>query len=144
MKPFTILALACAVTLGMSTTGLAEDPAGRADTNIVPQGEIRGEVLKVDGDNYLVKDLRSNSEVKLTIEKDVMASLQHPLKEGDLIEAFVTPEGYAKTIRVAAEGKDMDKAAKELGDIQAPGGFSKEIPSGGQPSQKDQGGMKAP
>jgi len=138
MKPFTILALACAVTLGMSTAGLAEDPAGRADTNIVSQGEIRGEVLKVDGDNYVVKDLRSNSEVKLTIEKDVMASLPSPLKQGDLIEAFVTPEGYAKTVRLASEGKDMDKAGKHLGDIQAPGGFSKEIPAGGQ------GKMKSP
>jgi hypothetical protein len=145
MKPSIILALACAATLGMSTAGLAEDPVGRADTNILSQSEIRGEVLKVDGDNYLVRDERTKKEVKFTLEKDVKASLERPLKPGDRIEAFLTPEGYAKTVRidgpkgrdVERAGKDSDKtsgevgkAGKDIGDIQAPGGFSKEGPSG--------------
>jgi hypothetical protein len=147
MKPFLILALAGAVTLGMSTAGIAEDPAGRADTNIISQGEIKGEVLKVDGDTYLVKDERSKKEVKFTIEKDVKASLERPLKQGDRIEAFVSPEGFAKTVRLEGpNGRDVDKAGrdtdkttgelgkggKDLGDIQAPGGFSKEVPSSGK------------
>jgi hypothetical protein len=147
MKPFMILALACAVSLGMSTAGIAEDPVGRADTNILPQAEIRGEVLKVDGDTYLVRDDRTKKEVKFTLEKDVKASLERPLKQGDRIEAFVTPEGYAKTVRidgpkgrdVESSGKDVDKATgdvgkagKDIGEIQAPGGFSKEIPASGK------------
>ena len=145
MKSFMILALAGMVTLGMSTAGIAEDPAGRADTKIISQGEIKGEVLKVDGDNYLVRDERSNKEVKFTIEKDVKASLERPLKQGDRIEAFLTPEGYAKNVRFeGAKGKDMDKAGKELGDIQAPGGFSKEIPSTGKGGRQDQGGTTSP
>jgi hypothetical protein len=147
MKPFLILALAGAVTLGMTTAGIAEDPVGRADTNIISQGEIKGELLKVDGDTYLVKDERSKKEVKFTIEKDVKASLERPLKQGDRIEAFVSPEGFAKTVRLEGpKGRDADKAGrdtdkatgelgkggKDLGDIQAPGGFSKEVPSSGK------------
>ena len=150
MKLPVLLAVACAVTFGMSTPGFAEDPAGRADTDILPQGEIRGEVLKVDGENYLLKDERTKKEVKFTIEKDVKATLDRPLKQGDRIEAFVTPEGYAKTVRMEAasgrdSGRDMDgrdrgdvgKAGKDLGEIQAPGTISKD---GNQDEIK--GGMK--
>ena len=141
MKSFIILALAGTVTLGMSAATFAEDPAGRADTKIISQSEIKGEVLKVDGDNYVVKDERSKKEVKFTIEKDVRASLERPLKQGDRIEAFLTPEGYAKTVRFeGAKGKDMDKSGKELGDIQAPGGFS----NTGKGGQQDKGGMTSP
>jgi len=141
MKSFMILALAGTVTLGMSAATFAEDPAGRADTKIISQSEIKGEVLKVDGDNYVVKDERSKKEVKFTIEKDVRAGLERPLKQGDRIEAFLTPEGYAKTVRFeGAKGKDMDKSGKELGDIQAPGGFS----NTGKGGQQDKGGMTSP
>ena len=138
MKRSTILALACALTLGVSTAGLAEDPAGRADTDILPQGEIRGEVLKVDGENYLIKDERTKKEVKFTIEKDVKATLERPLKQGDRVEAFVTPEGYAKTVRFESpRDKDTGKAAKEISEIQSPGTISKD---GNQDEIK--GGMK--
>ena len=141
MKSFMMLALAGTVTLGMSAATFAEDPAGRADTKIISQSEIKGEVLKVDGDNYVVKDERSKKEVKFTIEKDVRAGLERPLKQGDRIEAFLTPEGYAKTVRFeGAKGKDMDKSGKELGDIQAPGGFS----NTGKGGQQDKGRMTSP
>jgi len=145
MKPSLILALACTVSLGMTSAALAEDPAGRADTNIVSQSEIVGEVLKVDGNDYLIRDERSNKEVKFTIEKDLMGSLERPLKQGDRIEAFLTPEGYAKSVRLeGAKGRDVDKAGKDLGGIQAPGHFSKEIPSAGKGGRQDQGGMTSP
>jgi len=137
MKPTLILTLACVATLGLSTAGVAEDPVGRADTNIISQGEIKGEVLKVDGDNLVVKDERSKKEVKFTIEKDVKAGLERPLKQGDRIEAFLTPEGYAKSVRFEAPtGSNMDKPGKDLGEIQAPGGLSKDTPSGKSDRQK--------
>ncbi|HEY3197871.1 MAG TPA: hypothetical protein VGJ57_07640 [Nitrospirales bacterium] len=142
MKPTLILTLACAATLGLSTAGIAEDPVGRADTNIISQGEIKGEVLKVEGDNFVVKDERSKKEVRFTIEKDVKASLDRPLKQGDRIEAFLTPEGYAKSVRFeATKGSDTDRAGKDLGEIQAPGGLSKD--SSGKSRQK-KGGMSSP
>jgi len=131
MKPTIVLALTCAGILSVSTAVFAEG-MGRADTDIIPQGEIKGEVLKVDGDNYVVKDERSKKEVKFTIEKDVKASLERPLKQGDRVEAFLTPEGYAKSVRFeSAKGRDardtgkdtrdLGKAGKDIGEIQAPG-----------------------
>jgi len=154
MKASMILAMACTTALGISTAGFAADTTGGSDpkpgakmeTNAkIAPAEVKGEVLKIDGDNYFVTDERSKKEVKFTIEKDVKATLDRPLKQGDRIEAYLTPEGFAKKVRFAGTAEnEMNKAGKDLGDAQSPGGFSKEIPSGGQAGQQDQGGMKAP
>ena len=154
MKPSMVLAMACAAALGISTAGFAADPPGPSDTKpsdakaetktTVAPAEVKGEVLKIDGDNYFVNDERSKKEVKFTIEKDVKATLERPLKQGDRIEAYLTPEGLAKKVRLEG-AKDQDKkAAKDIGETQAPGGFSKEVPAGEKSSQPDQGGMKPP
>ncbi len=174
MKLSTILAMACAAALGINTAGFAADPPAPSDTKsdaksetksdvksetksdakpdtkvetkTLAPAEIKGEVLKIDGDSFVVKDERSKKEVNFTIEKDVKATLDRPLKQGDRIEAYLTPEGIAKKVRFEGQ-KDQDmmnRAGKDLGDVQSPGGFSKEIPSGGQAGPKDQGGMKSP
>jgi len=148
MKPLIILALAGTVTFGMSTTGIAVEPASRPDTKVeapkIAPSEIKGEVLKIDGDNYFVNDERSKKEVKFTIEKDVKATLDRPLKQGDRIEAYLTPEGIAKKVRFeGAKDTDMqNRTGKDLGDVNPPGGLSREIPSGGQGGQQDP--MKTP
>ena len=111
----------------------AEDAVGRVETKIMPQTEIKGEVMKVEGDNFVVKDERSKKEVKFTIEKDVKASLERPLKQGDRIEAILTPEGFAKTVRM--ETADT-KSGKAIGDVQAPGTLS-------PPAKGSKGGSKS-
>ena len=156
MKPSMILAMACTAALGISTPGFAADPPGPSDTKpsdtkvetktpLAP-AEVKGEVLKIDGDNYFVNDERSKKEVKFTMEKDVMATLERPLKQGDRIEAYLTPEGLAKKIRLeGAKDQDMmNRAGKDTGQAPTSGGFSKEIPSSGQSGQQDQGGVKSP
>jgi hypothetical protein len=176
MKPSIILAMACTAALGISTAGFAADPPGPSDpkpsdtkasdtkasdakpadakpadakaetkTTLAP-AEIKGEVLKIDGDNYFVNDERSKKEVKFTIEKDVKATLERPLKQGDRIEAFLTPEGLAKKVRLeGAKDQDMmNKAGKDTGEPPASGGLSKEMPASGQSGQPDQGGVKPP
>jgi len=157
MKPSLILALACTIGLGMSTAGFAADPPGRSDAKpadakaetkaTLAPAEIKGEVLKIDGDSFVVNDERSKKEVKFTIEKDVKATLDRPLKQGDRIEAYLTPEGLAKKVRF--EGvKDQDmsnRAGRDIGGSPSPGGFSQEMPASGQSGPQDQGGgMKAP
>jgi len=164
MKPSLILAMACTTALGISTAGFAADPPApsetkaekkaetKADTKVetkttLAPAEIKGEVLKIDGDSFVVKDERSKKEVKFTIEKDVKATLDRPLKQGDRIEAYLTPEGLAKKVRFeGAKDQDMqmNRAGKDLGDPQSPGGFSREIPSGGQAGPQDQGGKTIP
>ncbi|HEY3197870.1 MAG TPA: hypothetical protein VGJ57_07635 [Nitrospirales bacterium] len=156
MKPSLTLALACMIGLGMSTAGFAADPPGRSDAKpsdakaetkaTLAPAEIKGEVLKIDGDNFVVNDERSKKEVKFTIEKDVKATLDRPLKQGDRIEAYLTPEGLAKKVRF--EGvKDQDmqnRAGRDAGGSPSPGGFPQEMPASGQSGPQDQGGMKAP
>jgi hypothetical protein len=162
MKSLTILAMACTAALGISTAGFAADPSGPSDTKppetkaetkapadakapsdakaetktTLAPAEIKGEVLRIDGDNYFVNDERSKKEVKMTIEKDVKATLERPLKQGDRIEAFLTPEGLAKKVRL--------EGAKDISEAPAAGGFSKEAPAGEKSSKPDQGGMKPP
>jgi len=156
MKPSMIFAMACLAALGVSATGLAADPPGRSETKsdtkvetktTLAPAEIKGEVLKIDGDTFVVNDERSKKEVKFTIEKDVKATLDRPLKQGDRIEAYLTPEGLAKKVRFeGAKDQDMqmNRAGKDSGDVQPPGGFSREISPGGQAGQQDQGGTKPP
>jgi hypothetical protein len=154
MKPSMILAMVCAAALGISTAGFAADPPGPSDTKpsdakaetktTVAPAEVKGEVLKIDGDNYFVNDERSKKEVKFTIEKDVKATLERPLKQGDRVEAYLTPEGLAKKVRLeGAKDQDMmNRAGKDT--VPSSGGISKEMPSSGQSGQQDQGGMKPP
>ena len=161
MKSSIILAMACTAVLGFSTAGFAADPPGPSDakpadakpadakaetkTTLAP-AEIKGEVLKIDGDNFVVKDERSKKEVKFTIEKDVKATLDRPVKQGDRIEAYLTPEGLAKRVRFeGAKDQDMtNRAGRDMGETPPSGGLSKEIPASGQSGQPDQGGIKPP
>lgn len=119
-----ILALAGTVALGMSAAALAEEtprPADPTAAKMISQSEIKGEVLKVDGDMFVVKDDRSKQEVRFTVEKDVKAGLERPLKQGDRIEASLTPAGYAKTIRFET-AKDQGKSPEGSNPTLSPDG----------------------
>jgi hypothetical protein len=163
MRPSMILALACAAVLGISTTVFAADPPGPGDSKVetksdtktdtkaetkttLAPAEVKGEVLKIDGDNYFVNDERSKKEVKFTIEKDVSATLERPLKQGDRIQAYLTPDGLAKRVHFeTVKDDDMNKAGKGLGESQAPAGSSnKQLPPSGTGGQQEPGGMKSP
>ena len=167
MQRSLILAMACAAVIGLGIAGFAADAPERSDTKADlksdtkadPKGdakgdtkttlapaEIKGEVLKIDGDKFVVNDERSKKEVKFTIEKDVKATLDRPVKQGDRIEAYLTPDGTAKKVRFeGAKDQDMtNRAGRDTRDGQSPGGFTREIPPSGQSDQPSQGGIKAP
>jgi hypothetical protein len=133
-----VIVLVIAMVFGFGVTAYAEDTVGRTDSGPVKPAEVKGEVLKVEGNNYLVKDRLSGKDVKFAIETDMKAKMERLPKVGDQIEAQLTPEGYAKTVvLVAKQDTDtMDKGAKEksgakdkseskdpkdIGGIQAPG-----------------------
>ena len=149
MKSPFILVLMCAAGLGISSAGFAAEPAGRGDAKAestkaqLAPAEIKGEVLKVDGDSFVVNDERSKKEVKITIEKDVKAMLDRPVKQGDRIEAYLTPEGLAKKVRFdGAPEQEVNRAGKEPGTVQPPGGLSNETSPTGQTDQQDKGVIK--
>jgi hypothetical protein len=172
MRPSMILALAFIAVVGMSMTGFAADPPGPGDTKVetktdtkaetksdtkaetksdakaetkatLAPAEVKGEVLKIDGNTYFVNDERSKKEVKFTMEKDVSATLDRPLKQGDRIQAYLTPEGLAKRVHFESVKDDgMNKVDKGLGEGQAPGGLSRELPPSGTGSQQEPAGVK--
>jgi hypothetical protein len=123
------LLVALIAVMGFSSAVFAVE--GRTDTGMpMSPAKVKGEVLKADGDNFTIKDKSTGKEVKLSVEKDIKAKLERPLKVGDQIEAELTPEGYAKEIRFAGQdakgSKEMQdkrdpKGPPDIGTIQAPG-----------------------
>jgi len=126
--------LVIAMVFGFGVTAYAEDAVGRTDSGPVKPASVKGEVLKIEGNNYLVKDSLSGKDVKFAIETDMKAKMERLPKVGDQIEAQLTPEGYAKAVVFAkgtmdkgatdkSESKDKSvaKDPKDIGAIQAPG-----------------------
>jgi len=85
----------------------AESPQqqAKADTSTARECKdckvIRGRVLKVDEDFLLVRD-RSKQETRIHVDKTTMIGQRNlkdePFKEGDRVEAYVTPQGHAHSI----------------------------------------------
>jgi hypothetical protein len=120
MKHAIVLAIAIAIGLSAAFVGYANAVEGRVETTApLSPALVKGEVSKIDGDTYSVKD-KTGKEVKFSLEKDMKARLERPLKVGDQIEAQLTPEGYAKSINLVA-GADKDKKGQDIGTIQTPG-----------------------
>ena len=65
---------------------------------------VKGELLKIEGENYVVKDA-SGMEIRLHVSKETKAESLPQV--GDKIEAQVTAEGHATEIKKA----DADGAA---------------------------------
>jgi len=118
-----VIVLVIAMAFGFGVSAYADGP-GRPETGPISPAEIKGKISKIDGDHYVVKDLRTGKDVEFAIEKDVRAQLERPLKVGDQVEAQLTPEGYAKAVMLDTQ-KDKDaknkSGPKDIGTIQAPG-----------------------
>ena len=130
-----VIVLVIAMAFGFGVTAYAEDAVGRTDSGPVRPAMVKGEISKVEGNNYTIKDSLSGKDVKFAIETDMKVKLERLPKVGDQVEAQLTPEGYAKAVVFAKQGTQgtMDKGAKEksgekdksapkdIGGIQAPG-----------------------
>jgi hypothetical protein len=125
-----VMALALVLAFGLGLA-YADDPVGRTQTGPVSPDRVKGEILKVDGEFYVIKDDLTGKDIKFAIEKDTQATLARPLEVGDQIDAQLTPEGFAKSVTLVAQSKkQQDKmeqrskdqtGPKDLGTIQAPG-----------------------
>jgi hypothetical protein len=62
---------------------------------------VRGRVLKVEEDSLVVRD-RSKQEIRIHLDKTTIIGQRNlkdePFKEGDRVEAYVTPKGHAHSI----------------------------------------------
>lgn len=66
-------------------------PAGTA-----PAGMVKGELLRIEGDFYVVKD-DTGKEVRLHVDKT--SKVDGSPKAGDKVEAQVTAEGHAASLK---------------------------------------------
>jgi len=66
------------------------------------QAVVSGEVMRIEGEFYVVKEATGN-EVSLQVDNDT--SMKTIPKVGDKIEAEVTPQFHAETIKPAKRGE---------------------------------------
>ena len=83
--------------MNQPSPGMSSDTQSMGSGTQGPQS-IEGEILKVEGDLYTVKDA-TGKEVQLHVDESTQQSGK--LKEGDQIEAEVTPEGHALKLEKA-------------------------------------------
>lgn len=81
--------------------------ANTAPQGGVPAEMVTGELLKIDGKNYVVKD-KSGKEVHFQIDERTMidANVAHRPKVGDQIRAKVEPQGYAYSVNLASDSTE--------------------------------------
>ena len=99
-----------AVVLGLSAGAYAADmgtsgsaPGGAAAAKDATSAQaVSGEVLKIEGENYVVKDA-TGKEVKLHVNADTKK--EGDIKVGDKIEAQADASGHALSIKAAKAAK---------------------------------------
>ena len=114
MKTFTIV-LALTLVAGPAIFAVAEDKTGISDPSVNPgqtQGFriVQGEVLKMEGNTYLVRDETGN-EIRLTVTKD--SKIEKAFEVGDRIIAQVSDQGLVTLINKSETqpATDADKSA---------------------------------
>jgi uncharacterized protein YdeI (BOF family) len=101
MKRFIAVA-AMLLGLGIISASYAAEPSAKpsdmgksASSAAQP---LKGEVLKIEGENYTIKDA-SGKEVRIHVDKTTKA--EGTFKVGDKVEANTTAEGHATSIKAA-------------------------------------------
>ncbi len=78
----------------------------------IPPANVKGEVIKIEGATYVVKDT-SGKEVKLQVDATTTKK-DGEVKVGDHVDVDVTPQGYARVIRKDG-GERMNMAPNGMG-----------------------------
>jgi hypothetical protein len=93
LSPVTVVA-AIALVLSVALDAMSQTP-GRSS----PAADVvHGDVLNIEGDTYIIKDVTGH-EVHLKI--DGQTQHEDRIKVGDKVEAQVSSDGHAQTIRIA-------------------------------------------
>jgi len=122
MKTFaTVLVLT--LVAGPAIFAHSEDKTGISDPSVNPgqaQGFriVQGEVLKMEGNTYLVRDETGN-EIRLTVTKD--SKIEKAFEVGDRIVAQVSDQGLVTLINKSetppATGADKAPQKRESGKM---------------------------
>jgi hypothetical protein len=76
----------------------AADKGGAMGTETAGAKAITGEVLKIEGENYTVKD-PTGAEVRLHVNNET--NKEGDIKVGDKIQAKINPDGHATWIKAS-------------------------------------------
>ena len=79
-----------------------------------PSQTVRGQIMKVDGQTYIVRD-RSGKEIKLHVDSNTMMMDGTKLREGDIITADVTAKGQASYIIPGPAAPSDSETIREAG-----------------------------
>ena len=98
---FAVGIAGCSSAPGTSESQGANPPKAAEGANVAPSSgisarEVTGELLKIDGINYTVKD-QSSKEVRFQIDPSRTMMNSNP-KVGDKIRVNLEPQGYAYSI----------------------------------------------
>jgi len=122
MKTFTTV-LVLTLVAGPAIFAVAADKTGISDPSVNPgqaQGFriVQGEVLKMEGNTYLVRDETGN-EIRLTVTKD--SKIEKAFEVGDRIVAQVSDQGLVTLINKSetppATGADKAPQKRESGKM---------------------------
>lgn len=96
-KLAAIVAVAVFVCFSVGSFSYAAEPSSKPMAAAEGQ-TVKGEITKIEGENYVVKDA-SGKEARLHVDKTTQK--EGALKVGDKVEASVTKEGHAISIKAA-------------------------------------------
>lgn len=106
-KLLGLLGFAAVVGIGMTSLTYGAEPMAASGEMAAPGGHaIKGDLLKIDGEFYVVKDA-SGKEVRLHVDKT--SKVEGALKPGDKIEAQASEKGHALSIKPASAAAGMSK-----------------------------------
>ena len=102
-KLLGLFAFAAILGIGMiSLTYAAEPMAAPGDMSAPGSQAIKGDLLKIDGEFYVVKDM-SGKETRLHVDKTT--KLEGAIKAGDKVEAQATEKNHAVSIKTVPPPK---------------------------------------
>ena len=93
-----------------STPPEVKEGANAAPEGGTPRSMLTGELLKIDGTDYVVKD-QSGKEVRFQIDERTLMNANP--KVGDKIRAKVMPQGYAYSINLASDSTEAGTPDKQ-------------------------------
>jgi hypothetical protein len=73
-------------------------------TTMAPATTVKGDLLKAEGEFYTIHDT-SGHEVRVHVDKNTKLDGSMPFIAGDKVEAQVTAQGHANSIKHVAPGK---------------------------------------
>lgn len=102
IKLIVILMIQALVSFAMVKEGMTVDPSQGG-----PEQIVKGDVLLKEGEFYVIRDITGH-EVRVHVSPDT--KMDGPLKTGDKIEAKVTSDGHAISIRLPVPGENPPAA----------------------------------